>query len=52
MPTPIMAEETMQQNADEFNRRFGLREETRPGTLNILYESWNSAKSFVQAGGE
>jgi len=52
IPTPIMAEETMQQNAGQFNTRFGLREETRPGTLDILYDSWNSAKLFLQTGDE
>lgn len=50
IPTPIMAEKTMRQNAGEFNTRFGLREETRPGTLEILTNSWKSAKSFLQAG--
>jgi len=52
IPTPIMAEKTMRQNADEFNTRFGLREEIRPGTLDILNKSWNSAKSFFQAADE
>jgi len=50
IPTPIMAEETMRRNAEAFNTRFGLREEIRPGTLDILNESWNSAKSHLQAG--
>ena len=45
--TPIMSEETMQQNSNEFNTLFGLREEIRQGTLDILIDSWNSAKTFL-----
>ena len=45
--TPIMSEETMQQNSNEFNTRFGMREEIRQGTLDILINSWNSAKTFL-----
>ncbi len=48
--TPIMSEETMKQNSNEFNTLFGLREEIRQGTLDILYDSWNSAKTFLNAG--
>ena len=48
IPTPIMTEEKMKQNSNEFNTLFGLRHEVRPGTLDILVESWNSAKKFVQ----
>jgi hypothetical protein len=47
IPTPIMTEGTMHQNAIEFNTRFGLREEIRQGTLDILIDSWNSAKAFL-----
>jgi hypothetical protein len=50
VPTPIMSEETMKQNAAEFNSLFGLREETRPGTLDILIDSYISAKKFLGAG--
>ena len=47
IPTPIMSEATMKQNSNEFNSLFGLREETRPGTLDILNETWKSAKDFL-----
>jgi hypothetical protein len=50
IPTPVMTEKSLHQNANEFNTRFGLREEIRPGTLDILVDTWNSAKSFFQAG--
>jgi len=48
IPTPIMSEETMKQNSNEFNARFGLREEIRPGTLDILTATWKSAKDFLK----
>jgi hypothetical protein len=50
IPTPVMSQETMQQNANEFNTLFGLREEVRQGSLDILIDSWNSAKKFLKAG--
>ncbi len=50
IPTPIMSEETMKQNAAEFNALFGLCEETRPGNLDILIDSWVSATAFLGAG--
>jgi hypothetical protein len=46
--TPIMSNETMQQNSNKFNTLFGLREEIRQGTLDILIDSWNSAKTFLK----
>ena len=48
--TPNMSLEEMKQNSNEFNTLFGLREEIRQGTLDILYDSWNSAKTFLNAG--
>ena len=45
--TPIMSQETMQQNSNGFNALFGLREEIRPGTLEILMDSWNTAKTYL-----
>ena len=47
IPTPVMSEETMKNNAAEFNDMFGLREEVRPGTIEILMNSWNSAKKSL-----
>jgi hypothetical protein len=38
----------MKQNSNEFNTLFGLREEIRPGTLDILTDTWNSAKAFLK----
>jgi len=45
--TPVMSQETMKENSNEFNTLFGLREEIRQGTLDILMDSWNSAKAFL-----
>ncbi len=45
--TPIMSEDTMKQNSNEFSALFGLREEIRPGKLDILTDTWNSAKAFL-----
>ena len=50
IPTPIMSEETMKQNSNDFNARFGLRQEIRPGTLDILIDTWNTAKAFIGSG--
>ncbi len=47
IPTPIMSEATMKQNAAEFSALFSLREETYPGTLDILIDSYKSAKKFL-----
>jgi hypothetical protein len=48
IPTAIMSEETMQKNTSEFNARFGLREETCPGTLDILVDTWNGATEYLK----
>ena len=45
--THIMSDQEMKQNSEVFNRLFGLREETRSGTLEILLKTWNSAKAFI-----
>ena len=48
IPTPVMSQDTMKQNSLEFNARFGLREEIRPGTLDLLLDAWNSAMVFLK----
>jgi len=47
--TPVMSEVEMKQNSHEFNELFNLREETRFGTLSIIKETWNSAKTFLNS---
>ena len=48
--TPIMSDETMKQNSNEFNTLFDLHEEVRQGSLDILIDSWNSARKFLRTG--
>ena len=48
--TPIVTDAEMKQNSDEFSTLFGFREEFRAGTLEILLDSWNSAKKCLQTG--
>jgi hypothetical protein len=45
--TPILSEDEMRRNSDAFNEMFGLRTETRKGTLSILNKTYNSAKAFL-----
>lgn len=47
--TPVMSEAEMKKSSQAFNELFNLREETRFGTLSILKETWNSAKTFLNA---
>lgn len=44
IPNGLLSEEAMKENIEEFNRMFGFRSETRPGTLDLLTQAWNSAK--------
>ena len=45
--TDIMSEDEMKRNSKEFNKLFGLREESRPGTLDLLRKAWDSAKALL-----
>jgi hypothetical protein len=47
--TPVMAEAEMKQNSKEFNQLFGLHQESRPGTLEILKQTWSTAKAFLSS---
>ena len=44
IPTPVLAEEEMRQNIEEFNGLFDFRTEVREGTLEILQRTWERAK--------
>jgi hypothetical protein len=48
--TDSMSEGDMRRNSEDFNRLFGLREEIRTGTLEILMKTWNSAKAYLNSG--
>jgi hypothetical protein len=43
--TPTMPLVEMKKNSAEFNAKFGFRTETCKGTLDILHETWNQAKT-------
>lgn len=45
--TPVMREDEMKRRAEAFNQLLGLRVETGQGTLDLLTETWNSAKVAV-----
>lgn len=47
--TPLMPEDQMKQNAEEFNKMFGLRAEARAGTLDILDRTWRAAKESLNS---
>jgi len=44
LPTRILSQEEMLANVEEFNSHHGFRNETRPGTLDILHSTWDAAK--------
>ncbi|MFZ6029062.1 MAG: DUF1638 domain-containing protein [Chloroflexota bacterium] len=46
--TPVLPEAVMRRNAEEFNQLFGVRVETRQGTLTLLEEAWSAAKTCLQ----
>ena len=48
--TDSMSESEMRRNSKDFNRMFGLREEIRTGTLEILMKTWDSAKAYLNPG--
>ncbi|MFO7685567.1 MAG: DUF1638 domain-containing protein [Desulfobacterales bacterium] len=44
LSTTVLSENELRKNTKEFNERFGLRVETRPGTLTLLESAWEAAK--------
>ncbi|MFZ0611799.1 MAG: DUF1638 domain-containing protein [Desulfobacterales bacterium] len=44
LPTTVLGEEELRQNTTEFNDRYGLKIESRPGTLTLLEDAWSAAK--------
>jgi len=47
IPTPVLSEEEMRRNIEEFNSFFDFRTEVRKGTLEILQKTWENAKREV-----
>ena len=47
LPTPVASEQELASGVEEFNTIYGLYSEVRPGTLDLLEQSWQAAKQFV-----
>ncbi len=48
VPNPALSVKTMRQNIEEFNHIFGFRTELIEGSLDILNQTWETAKQFIQ----
>jgi hypothetical protein len=48
IPNPALDVEEMRQNIAEFNHLFGFRTELLQGSLDILSNTWTSAKEYLQ----
>ena len=48
VPNPALSIEEMRQNIDEFNRLFGYRTDLIEGSLDLLSNTWASAKKYLQ----
>jgi len=44
LTTIVLGEDQLRKNTKEFNEKFGLKIETRPGTLTLLESAWEAAK--------
>ncbi len=44
LPTTVLGEEELRQNTTEFSDKYGLKIESRPGTLTLLENAWDAAK--------
>ena len=44
LSTPVLDENELRNNTKEFNERFGLKTETRAGTLSLLENAWKEVK--------
>jgi hypothetical protein len=48
IPNPALPVEEMRQNIAEFNRCFGFRTDLLEGSLELLDNTWRSAKQYLQ----
>ncbi len=48
LPTRVLGEKELNENTREFNERFNLKKETRPGTLALLEKAWDDSKKAVK----
>lgn len=48
IPNPALAVQKMRQNIQEFNRIFGFRTDLLEGSLELLSQTWESAKKYLK----
>lgn len=46
--TPVLEESKMRENIQEFNEKYNLKTDIRPGTLTLLENAWKEAKNVVR----
>ncbi len=51
LPTRALDEAELSENTLEFNEKFNLRMETRPGTLMLLEKAWDDSKKAAEKNG-
>ena len=44
LPTTVLNEDELEKNTKEFNEKYGLKIESRPGTLTLLENAWQTVK--------
>lgn len=47
LPTPVMDEKRLLENTREFNKKYRLKVESRPGTLALLQKGWENIKRDI-----
>jgi hypothetical protein len=49
LTTPVISRQEMADNIEQFNTTYGLRTESREGTLEILEKTWQKGKRYVMS---
>jgi hypothetical protein len=48
LPTPVLGESKMRENIREFNAKYNLKTDIRPGTLTLLENAWEEVKKAAR----
>ncbi|MFH0998563.1 MAG: DUF1638 domain-containing protein [Pseudomonadota bacterium] len=48
LPTPVLEEAGIRENIQEFNEKFNLKTDIRPGTLTLLENAWKEVKKAAR----
>ena len=48
LPTPVLGEAHLRENIREFNEKYNLKTDVRPGTLTLLENAWEAAKKAAR----